>query len=171
MWNKRIILLCTVLLAALTGIGSACASTQSDTSIEPSNQLERDLLATQEGKSKPTDFFDELIDSQVVLLSKHDVLEQKSPEDISALVLPDKDGKSRLLAVFTSARLANRVAETYPEYRYGIKTDFIWVLAHAAPGLSVIINPGWNLGLTIPSYGVLKMRDRYSKRIQEHLNK
>lgn len=169
MWNKQSSLFCVVLLAALTSSGGACASASSAVSVAPSNQLERDLLETQEGKLKPSVFFDELVDSQVVLLSKKDVLDQDSPADITALVLPDQDGKPRMLAVFTSAKLANRVAKTYPEYRYGINTEFLWVLAHAAPGLSLTINPGWSLGLTIPSYGVLRMRKRYAERIQEHL--
>lgn len=154
------LLLCS---SQITAVAQAAAT------VEPNNSLERDLMAVQQGKLKPAKFFDTLVDSKVFVLSKRDVLKLESPEDIHALVLPDKNGKSRLLAVFTSGQLAKRVAQTYPEYRYGIDTDFIWVLAHAAPGLSIAINPGWSLGLTIPSYGVLEMRDRYAQRIQEHL--
>ena len=137
---------------------------------EPTNTLERRLLEVQRGEREIASFVEYLIDSEVVVLSKRDVLAQRTPEDISALVLPGGDDNNRALALFTSPERAQRVAESYPEYRYGMTTEFLWVLAHTSPGLGLAINPGWTLGLRIPSFGVLQMRDVYEQRIQAHLD-
>lgn len=138
--------------------------------VEPSNALERTLLAVQTGQQPLRNFIAELLESQVVLLSKQGVLEQNNPRETPALVLPSADGGGGLLAVFTSPAMAEQMARTYPEYRYGVKTGFLWVLAHTSPGLGMAINPGWTLGLTIPSYGVLQMRDKYHDRIIKRLD-
>jgi hypothetical protein len=154
----------------IAAIGTASANTEQYSTVEPNNSLERHLLAVQSGERKLPEFFEKLVDSEVVVLSKRDVLDQKTPEDISALVIPGSNNEQRMLAVFTSPELAHRVAKTYPEYRFGITTEFIWLLAHTAPGLGIAINPGWNLGMVLPSYGVLQMRDRYSDRIDQQLD-
>jgi len=151
--------------ATLLLVASAWALPENAEHAEPNNSLEKHLMAVQQGERKVASFFDHLVDSEVIVLSKRDVLEQHTPEDITALVLPAENGKPRMLAVFTSPELAVRVAKTYPEYRYGITTDFAWLLAHTSPGLGLAINPGWNLGLSIPSYGVLQMRERYADQI------
>lgn len=134
------------------------------------NPLERDLAEAQQNPEAFPDFLDALLKSEVLMLSKRDVLDQKSPDDISALIIPGSAGGPGDLAVFTSPEMAHRVAATYPEYRYGIKIDFLWVLAHTAPGLGMTINPGWNLGMQIPDFGVLRMRERYADRIEKELN-
>lgn len=155
------------LLAGLLVLTSHASVASESNQVEPSNDLENHLLAVQQGRIKVASFFEELVNSEVVVLSKRDVLDQRSPEDISALVLPAEDGQPRMLAVFTSARLAARVAKTYPEYRFGINTEFVWLLAHTSPGLGLAINPGWTMGMRIPSYGVLQMRERYEHLINE----
>ncbi len=165
MFYKNFLLLLPVLLTAT----AAWAQSDKAAHVEPNNTLERHLLAVQKGERKVPGFFDQLVDSEVVVLSKRDVLEQKTPEDITALVLPAENGQPRMLAVFTSPELAARVAKTYPEYRFGITTEFVWLLAHTSPGLGFAINPGWNLGMSIPSYGVLQMRERYSGLIDKQI--
>lgn len=160
----RIIALSLILLLPA---GNAAATSNQPKTTEPHNSLERHLLAVQQGERDLPRFLDELVDSQVVLLSKREVLEQRTPADIPALILPTGEEDEEMLAVFTSPALAHRVAATYPEYRYGVETQFLWVLAHTAPGLGVVINPGWTLGMKIPSYGLLRLRERYSDRIEQ----
>lgn len=162
-------LLPSIVLSALCAFSATTAAALAQDTVAPTNALERTLLAVQTGQQPLRRFISELLESQVVLLSKRGVLESNGARDIPALVLPSADG-NELLAVFTSPKLAHRVARTYPEYRYGIKTSFLWVLAHTAPGLGLTINPGWTLGLTIPSFGLLQMRDRYQERIAKRLD-
>lgn len=153
-----------VLLSGLLA-GAAAAD-----NFRPHNSLERQLLAVQAGERDPGSFIDALVEAKIVLLSKQEVLQSHNPGALPVLVLPEGDGGGKMLAVFTSPELAHAMARTYPEYRYGVRTDFLWVLAHTAPGLGVAVNPGWNLGLTIPSYGLLRLRERYRERIQAHLD-
>lgn len=160
MW--RLIPATILSLAALTATAAG-----PDEPAEPTNALERRLLAAQKGEAPIGDFLERLVDAEVVLLSKRDVVETRDPGDIPALVIPGGEDGGEMLAVFTSPQLAYRVAETYPEYRYGVRTEFLWVLAHTAPGLGVAINPGWTLGMKIPSYGLLRLRERYQDRIDE----
>lgn len=157
----------TPVLACFFLLATNASASNEPNQVEPSNDLEKHLLAVQQRKIKVASFLEELVNSEVVVLSKRDVLDQRSPEDISALVLPARDDQPRMLAVFTSARLAARVAKTYPEYRFGINTEFVWLLAHTSPGLGLAINPGWTMGMRIPSYGVLQMRERYEHLINE----
>lgn len=159
----------TLLLLGIALFAALPAHAADDKSIEPTNALEEHLQAVQAGERDLRGFIEELVASRVVVLSKREVLKMNNPGEIPALVVPSEDGDSQRLAVFTSPELAQRVARTYPEYRFGIRTDFMWVLAHAAPGLGVAINPGWTLGMTIPSYGVLQMRDQYQDRIDKRL--
>lgn len=137
---------------------------------ESLNLLERELSAAQTDASRLPGFLESLVDSEVVLLTKRNVLAQESPDDIEPLVIPGQNDQADMVAVFTSPEMAHRVAATYPQYQYGIRTDFIWVLAHTAPGLGVTINPGWTLGMRIPSFGLLRMRERYSDRIDAALD-
>lgn len=160
-----------LLILPLLVASSAWALGEEPTHTEPNNSLEHHLLAVQAGERSLPSFFDHLVDSEVVVLSKKDVLDQQTPEDITPLVLPAESGDPRMLAVFTSPELALRVANTYPEYRFGITTGFVWVLAHTSPGLGLAINPGWSLGMKIPSFGVLQMREHYARRIDENVKK
>lgn len=155
----------SALVAALALALAALPVTAGDDRVEPGNALERQLLAVQQGEVDAGEFLEQLVDAEVILLSKREVVETKRPDDIPALVVPAGEDGADMLAVFTSPRLAHRVAQTYPEYRYGVRTDFIWVLAHTAPGLGVAVNPGWTLGMKIPSYGLLRLRERYQDRI------
>lgn len=160
---QRVIITLVILLATPITVGAA------EDSQELYNALERDLYAAQNGEQTVDSFLTELVDADVVLLSRHEVTQIRDPADLPALVLPAGDDKSQRLAVFTSPERAHRVAKTYPEYRYGVKTDFIWVLAHTAPGMGVALNPGWTLGMNIPSYGLLRLRERYEDRIEARL--
>lgn len=155
------------MLAALLA-APVIAAAQGDSN-EFHNALERDLFAAQNGEQSVGDFLTGLVNADVVLLSRHEITRIEDPADMPALVLPATEGNSQHLAVFTSPERAHRVAKTYPEYRYGVKTDFIWVLAHTAPGMGVAINPGWTLGMKIPSYGLLRLRERYEDRIEARL--
>lgn len=154
--------------ALLVAIAGGAVHAQESTT-EPNNAVERQMRAVQAGEHSLPSFIETLVDADIVLLSKRNVVSVTTPRDIPALVVPGEDGDGRNLAVFTSPELAQQVAETYPEYRFGVETDFIWVLAHAAPGLGVAINPGWTLGMEIPSYGVLQMREQYRDRIDARL--
>lgn len=158
-------------LLALAGSAAvAQQQQQQQQTLEPNNSLERHLRAVQAGEREVSSFVEELVESQVVLLSKREVVQMDTPGEMPALVLPNEDGDGHNLAVFTSPELAHRVARTYPEYRFGVETEFLWVLAHTAPGLGVAVNPGWTLGMKIPSYGLLRLRERYQDRIESRLD-
>lgn len=138
------------LLSKLFAGALALGGTQAQASgFEPNNDLEHVLVQAQAGKLSVPDFFAYLLKSQVVILLDS-APPQSGPWDnnISPLVLRSSTG-SNVLAVFTSKERATPMAQKAKKHQYALLTDFNWVLKGVAPGVGIVINPGWPVGLEI----------------------
>lgn len=160
--NRRRLFNLLLLTTAMLAPPSAAAQQQD--AINPVNRLERALYKTQFERGDAKRFFEVLYESDVIVLVTEDVLDTSEPEDLRPLAIPDEQG-GRRIATFTSPQRASRLAKLYPKYRYGLLTDFAWVVHHITAGLGIVMNPGWAMGMNIPSYGVLKMKEEVPEPI------
>jgi len=147
------------LLSKLFAGALALGGTQAQASgFEPNNELERALVQAQAGKLSVPEFFAHLLKSQVVIL-----LDSAPPQsgawdnNISPLVLRSSTG-SNVLAVFTSKERATPMTQKAKKHQYALLTDFSWVLKGVAPGVGIVVNPGWPVGLEIQPERVAELK-------------
>jgi hypothetical protein len=135
---------------------------------QPANDLEVTLMRAQARELRVADLIGQLLESQVVIL-----LDRPLPdsglwdEAITPLVLTNQSG-NRVLAMFTSPDRAVDVASNFPHHSYALLTDFKWVLRGVAPGVGIVVNPGWTVGLEMPPDGVARLKVDADSRPAAH---
>jgi hypothetical protein len=114
----------------------------------PETDLERILAAARERRVSAEDAINYFINSSAAVLDTdfdqsqpnklHDPLRQFGPND------------EPLIALFSSAKRSEPHRQRRPEFRY-LKTVQVASLIRAlAPGIGLVLNPGWKVGLQLP---------------------
>jgi hypothetical protein len=114
---------------------------------EPRNELERDLVAAQEGQLSEEELVERLLAAQVFMPVRDDMNRagiQLSTKATPLRVLREDGGEAVVL--FTSPERAKPFLENHPGYGGGLLTDFRWVVERIG-GAGLILNPGWPVGL------------------------
>lgn len=124
---------------------------------EPINHLERALVSAQNGETDTLDFMEQLAAAHVAILVDQEFASSEHPEGVRPLVLEGPDGEG-LLAVFTAPARGLPMTEQNPDFAFSVEVSFAWAVNSTWEGMGVVINPGWGVGLTIPSATVSAMK-------------
>lgn len=124
---------------------------------EPINDLERGLLAAQQGETDSLTFLEQLARSQVALLVDQEFADTEHPEGVRPLVLEGAAGEG-LLAVFTAPARGYPMTEQNPAFAFAVEVSFAWAVHATWAGMGIVVNPGWGVGLTLPPESVQRMK-------------
>jgi hypothetical protein len=124
----------------------------------PSNELERALVQAQSRTLSVDQFFERLLASQVALLLDKEVPESGWDNSISPLVLASPRG-GNVLAAFTDVDRATSMNKRSSSHKYALLVDFRWVLKGVAPGVGIVLNPGWPVGVEIEPTRVAELKN------------
>ncbi|MDO8596282.1 MAG: SseB family protein [Sulfuricaulis sp.] len=114
----------------------------------PRNELEKQLLAAQEGRITSDDLLKILMNSQVFMPvqdEKAPVLNIQRSNRAQPLVLSAEDG-TPVLVLFSSPERAKPFIEDLPGFQGGILEPFTWVLENMGSNYGIALNPGSELG-------------------------
>jgi len=114
----------------------------------PQNDLERHLLAAQEGSLSEEEFMHTLLTAQVFMPihDKHGIGGLQTSKSAVPLTL-DSGAGFDVIVLFTSPDRAKGFVGGYPGYEGGLLAEFTWVLEKMVSGLGLTLNPGWEAGL------------------------
>jgi len=113
----------------------------------PQNDLERQLIAAQEGGIEPQDFIKTLLGSEVFMpiYEKHQIVGFQTEDRAHPLKIQTDDGE--VLVLFTSPERAKAFVRDFPGYGGGLVADFTWILEKMGIGFGIALNPGLEYGM------------------------
>lgn len=120
-----------------------------DEPFEPRNELERQLIAAQEGNIPDDEFMQALLAAQLFMpVHKQfdDIKGFATPEQARPLTLETEEG-GHVLVLFTSPERAVHFVKDHPGFEGGLLADFDWILKRVGSGYGVALNPGWSVGI------------------------
>lgn len=123
----------------------------------PQNDLERRLLAAQEGQIPPEAFIETLLGAQVFMpiYEKHQIGGLQTGMRAQPLKLQTDEGE--VLVLFTSPERAKAFVKDFPGYGGGLVTEFTWILEKMGLGFGISLNPGATVGLDFQARDVAQM--------------
>jgi hypothetical protein len=127
---------------------------------EPRNELERQLLAAQEGRLGADDFLHALLEAQVfvpVQDADRGIANFQRSVLAQPLTLEAEDG-TRVLVLFTSPERARTFLQDHPDYPGGLLERFGHVIERVGAGFGVALNPGLPVGLDMEPEMVERLR-------------
>jgi len=115
---------------------------------EPRNDLERELVAAQEGKIAGDVFMQGLLSAQVFMPVRDDtgIKNFQRNDRATPLTVETEDGVT-VLVLFTSPERAKPFVQNFPGYQGGLLAEFSWVLEKVGGGFGIALNPGWQVGM------------------------
>jgi hypothetical protein len=124
----------------------------------PQNELERQLLAAQDGLIPPESFIETLVGSEVFMpiYEKHNIGGLQTEQRAQPLKIPGEDG-SQVLVLFSSPERAKGFVKGFPGYGGGLVTEFTWVLEKLGIGFGISLNPGLPVGMDFEAQDVARM--------------
>jgi hypothetical protein len=119
-----------------------------NTSFEPKNDLEQQLLDAQEGRIEGDDFMHALLTSKVFMpvQDSRTIGGFQANTRAKPLSLKDEDGTD-ILILFTSPDRARDFLKDFPGYDGGLLEEFGKLLAKMGSGFGIALNPGWDVGI------------------------
>lgn len=128
------------------------------TNFTPQNDLERQLLAAQEGRIPPEDFIATLVGSEVFMpiYEKHQIGGFATDNKAKPLKLQGEDG-SDVLVLFTNPERAKGFVSNYPGYGGGLVVDFTWILEKLGIGFGITLNPDQEVGIDFQAHDLAQI--------------
>lgn len=119
-----------------------------NSNFEPKNELEKKLIAAQNGELPGDQFMMELLTSEVFMpiLDKHSIGGLQDSAQAHPLTLTGDDDTETLI-LFTSPERARDFVRDFPGYEGGLLADFKWILEKTGSGLAISLNPNWPAGI------------------------
>lgn len=114
----------------------------------PMNEIEKQLLAAQEGSITGEQFMAELMKSELfmpILEEQNGVANLQTSHTAHPLTLEDEE-HNQVVILFTSPERGKAFLQDYPDYKGGLLAEFTWILEKLGSGLGLTINPGWENG-------------------------
>ncbi len=114
----------------------------------PRNEVERLLIAMNEGSIEPENFARELIAQQIFIPikdEKHQIAGFQLSTKAQPLVIEDDEG-NRVLIAFTAPERARDFIAEFPGHGGGLLTEVSWILRRIGADMGLSINPGQDLG-------------------------
>ncbi len=124
----------------------------------PGNDLERLLLALNQGTAQRSALPHRLVKSRLFLLFNGDPEGVMASETAQPLAIKSDQGYPGI-CVFSAPERANDLQAQHPEFRTGIETEFAWVLEICPPGVGILINPGSPYTVELHPDGVAPIRE------------
>jgi hypothetical protein len=114
----------------------------------PQNDLERHLIAAQEGEVPPESFIEVLMGSEVFMpvYEKHQIGGLQMQQTAQPLKLRSEEGEETLV-LFTSPERAKAFVKDFPGYGGGLVAEFSWILEKLGVGFAITLNPGLPFGM------------------------
>jgi hypothetical protein len=114
----------------------------------PQNDLERQLVAAQEGEVPPESFIEVLMGSEVFMpvYEKHQIGGLQMQQTAQPLKLQSEGGEETLV-LFTSPERAKAFVKDFPGYGGGLVAEFSWILEKLGVGFAITLNPGLPFGM------------------------
>ncbi|MEJ2686812.1 MAG: SseB family protein [Gammaproteobacteria bacterium] len=117
---------------------------------EPRNDLERRLMAAQEGRLEAEEFMHGLLADQVFMpVREQDKIANFQRSDQAVPLSLEADDGTQVLVLFTSPERAKEFLEDFEGYDGGLLTEFSWVLERVGGGVGISLNPGWEVGMDL----------------------
>ncbi len=119
-------------------------------SFDARNELEKKLMATQEGQMNGDAFMDYLMDTQVFMPVKDSIgIEGFTGSDKAIPLTLNSEDDIEVLILFTSPERGRDFLPAYPGYAGGLLAEFSWILERTGSGIGISINPNWPVGLDL----------------------
>ncbi len=128
---------------------------------QPKNTLEEVLLSVA-GASAHIPVFIELLRKSQIFAPSPAAPEALQQGKGFALLVFDHPEHGKMVALFTSADRLAPVAELFRAAQSALLVEFTWVLGAMPQELGIVINPGWEVGLEMPSDGLAKLRSDWA---------
>ncbi len=124
----------------------------------PQNDLERQLIAAQDGQIPPEAFIETLVGSEVFMpiYEKHQIGGFQAQQAAQPLKLKGEDG-GEVLVLFTSPERAKGFVADFPGYGGGLVADFTWILEKLGIGYAITLNPGLPVGIDFEAQDVAQI--------------
>lgn len=129
----------------------------SEISFDAGNDLERALLEAQAGRLATEKFLKMLLASQVFILLDKEIGPGCWDNSASPMILSNL-ASGRVLATFTSPERSKGWPDQLPRFKFGLLTDFRWLVKGIAPGVGVVVNPGLPVGLELSPERVSELK-------------
>ncbi len=114
----------------------------------PMNEIEKQLVAAQEGRIDGEQFMAELMKSELfmpILEQQSGVQNLQTSHTAHPLTLEDEEQNS-VVVLFTSPERGKAFLQEHPGYSGGLLAEFTWILEKLGSGHGLTINPGWENG-------------------------
>lgn len=114
----------------------------------PQNDLERQLIAAQEGQIPPEELIRTLLGSEVFMpvYERHAIGGLQTATKAQPLKLIGEEG-TEVLVLFTSPERAKGFVRDYPGYGGGLVVELTWILEKLGIGYGIALNPGLPVGM------------------------
>jgi hypothetical protein len=115
----------------------------------PMNEIEKSLLAAQEGRISGEEFMAQLMKSELfmpILEQPSAVSNLQTSHTAHPLTVEDEE-KNQIVVLFTSPDRGKAFLQEHPGYGGGLLAEFTWILEKLGSGLGLSINPGWETGI------------------------
>ena len=128
------------------------------TEFAPQNDLERQLLAAQEGEIPPEALIQTLLGSEVFMpiYEKHQIGGFHVETKAQPLRIQSDEGDT-VLVLFTSPERAKAFVCDYPGYGGGLVAEFTWILEKLGIGYGITLNPGHDVGMDFATQDVAQI--------------
>jgi hypothetical protein len=123
------------------------------------NELERQLIAAQNGQLAPETLLATLLDSEV-FMPVYEPPNQPGGLQLSTTAQPLKvtlETGETVLVLFTSPERAKAFVVDFPGYGGGLVTDFRWIVTQLGVGYAITLNPGLEFGMDFEAQEVAQL--------------
>ncbi|HEX9627821.1 MAG TPA: SseB family protein [Acidiferrobacterales bacterium] len=126
---------------------------------QPRNELEKDLVAAQDGRIGSEAFMKRLLGAQLFMpVRDSSPIKNFQTSDKAVPLTVQAEGGTEVLILFTSPERAKGFVQDFPGYHGGILADFQWILERVGSGLGIALNPGWEVGFDMEPDAVQSLR-------------
>ena len=127
----------------------------------PQNDLERRLMAAQDGEIPPEAFIETLLGSEVFMpiYERHAIGGLQTEARAQPLKLVTDQG-GEVLVLFTSPERAKAFVQDFPGYGGGLVADFTWMLEKLGIGFGITLNPDQPYGMDFEAQDVALLAER-----------
>lgn len=122
------------------------------------NDLERQLIAAQNGQLPPEMLLMTLLDSEVFMpvYESQQIGGLQTTQTAQPLKLTTETGDA-VLVLFTSPERAKAFVADFPGYGGGLVTEFRWILEKLGVGYAITLNPGLEVGMDFEAQDVAQL--------------
>ncbi|MCO5760024.1 MAG: SseB family protein [Chromatiaceae bacterium] len=129
----------------------------------PQNDLERQLIAAQEGRIDAEDFIATLLGSEVFMpiYERHQIGGLQTEKAAQPLKIETDNGE--VLVLFTNPERAKPFVRDFPGYGGGLVVEFSWILEKLGIGFAISLNPGETVGIDFETQDLARMAELQAK--------